>query len=232
MVSFAAYSSVRNELKMLEDVSMSEVAFHSEEMWTFNPFTDIDKLKKFLEENVSAQIFCFDITINDGIETIEEIRYKNRKINIMLIADTSISPMSYMKPGIMASSLLLRPFSKPQIKSAVRDVVVGMADKDDSDEEMFILKQKEGNLRIPFGKIFFFEAREKKIFVNTLSKEYAFYDTLENLLQKLPENFKRSHKGFIVNTSKIERVYLSQNFIELQKKRIVPLSRSYKKDFK
>ena len=143
MVSFAAYSSVRNELKMLEDVSMSEVAFHSEEMWTFNPFTDIDKLKKFLEENVSAQILCFDITINDGIETIEEIRYKNRKINIMLIADTSISPMSYMKPGIMASSLLLRPFSKPQIKSAVRDVVVGMADKDDSDEEMFILKQKE-----------------------------------------------------------------------------------------
>lgn len=232
MICFAAYSSVRSELAILEDISMSEVAFCSDDMWIFKAFNKVDALRSFLEENISTEILCFDITVSDGIETVEAIRNENKKINIMLIADAGISPISYMKPAIMASSLLLRPFSGSQIKTAVHDMITEIAGKKESEEDVFILKQKEGNLRIPFSKIFFFEAREKKIFVNTLSKEYAFYDTLENLSESLPKGFKRSHKGFIVNTAKIERVYLSQNFIELEKKRIVPLSRSYKKDFK
>ena len=54
------------------------------------------------------------------------------------------------------------------------------------------------------------------------------FSTQDNLSEKLPEQFVRCHRGFIVNKHKIKKVALSQNLIFLTDGYDVPLSRSYK----
>lgn len=231
MISVISYSSSAKELKMLEESSRDALAMSGDEECEFYSFVSLDKLKTFIEENSLLDILYYDVTTDNSIPLLEKIRRCHKNTVILIIADMSVSPLSYMKPGIMASSLLLRPVDIKNIRAAVGELLSSIGGED-SDGEVFTLRAKEGNIRVPYSSILYFEAREKRVFLNTASREYAFYDTLENLTAMLPAEFMRCHKGFIVNTKAIRRVALSKNEIELSHQRIIPLSRSYKADIK
>ena len=69
---------------------------------------------------------------------------------------------------------------------------------------------------------------EKKVFLNTGDMEYPFYDTLDQLEERLTGRFLRCHRSYLVNRNKISKVYLSQNILTLEGGEEIPLSRSYK----
>ena len=58
--------------------------------------------------------------------------------------------------------------------------------------------------------------------------DYPFYDTLDQLEERLAGRFLRCHRSYLVNRSKISKVYLSQNILVLSGGEEIPLSRSYK----
>jgi two-component system response regulator AgrA len=58
--------------------------------------------------------------------------------------------------------------------------------------------------------------------------EYPFYDTLDQLEERLADRFLRCHRSYLVNKSKVNKVYLSQNLLLLNSGEEIPLSRSYK----
>ena len=66
------------------------------------------------------------------------------------------------------------------------------------------------------------------MFLNTGDMEYPFYDTLDQLEERLAGRFLRCHRSYLVNRSKISKVYLSQNILTLDSGEELPLSRSYK----
>jgi DNA-binding LytR/AlgR family response regulator len=101
--------------------------------------------------------------------------------------------------------------------------------KSREDEEVFLIETREGNQRVPLSQISYVEAREKKIFICTRSESFGFYDTIDHMLETLPDNFLRCHRSFIVNMDKVKKVHLSDNMIELDTGETVPLSRSCKK---
>ena len=83
--------------------------------------------------------------------------------------------------------------------------------------------------RIPLREVLYFEARNKKLYLYTQNAEIEFYDTLERLQTRLPKEFLRCHKSFVVNTAAIEEIALAQNRITLCGGRIeLPISRSCK----
>ena len=149
----------------------------------------------------------------------------------MVVADGSISPMMYLRPGIMPSSLLLKPVSRENLAMVVNEMMDAFTEKFDSKDvqESFVIESREGKQYIPLSQIYYIEAREKKIFIRTKQEEYGFYDTIENMEKKLPESFLRCHRSYIVNMSKVTAVKVSQSLIEVQDDLQVPLSRSYKK---
>ena len=100
------------------------------------------------------------------------------------------------------------------------------------DEETLLIETREGKTYIPLSKIYYFEAREKKIYVRLKKQEFTFYDTIEHLEESLPEGFLRCHRSFIVSRSRVQKVMLSKNLIELEDGISLPLSRSYKPVFK
>lgn len=152
----------------------------------------------------------------------------------MVVADGSISPMVYLRPGIMPSSLLLKPVSRENLVMVVNEMMDAFTEKFDSKDvpESFVIETREGKQYIPLNQIYYVEAREKKIFIRTKQEEYGFYDTIENMEKKLPENFLRCHRSYIVNMSKVTAVKVSQSLIEVQDNLQVPLSRSYKRAVK
>ena len=190
----------------------------------------LDKLQAILEDKPLMDMLMFDVTPKDAIECLLKVRKSYRETQLMIIADLTTSPMEYMKPGIMASSLLLRPWTKEQAREVLKEFFQAYIEKysQPDDKNMFVIESKEGNLHIPYDQIYFFEAREKKIFICTGKEEYGFYYTIDKLAEELPEQFIRCHRGFIVNKYKIRKVVLSQNIIYLVDDLDVPLSRSYK----
>ena len=231
MISVISYSGDIRELNILEESSREAFAMRTDDDCEFYSFNNLDNLTEFLSENSLMDILYYDVTTDNSIPLLEEIRKEHKNSVILIIADMTVSPVLYMKPGIMASSLLLRPTDRKNIMTAVEELISFVSTDDDA-KEVFVLHTKDGNIRVPYNQILYFEAREKKVFLNTASREYAFYDTLENLSSNLPDGFKRCHKGFIVNTNLIRRVSLSKNEIELIQQRIVPVSRSYKPEIK
>lgn len=230
MVSLLTYDKDIKELEILKSLSKDLAAVLSEDYWHLEQAATLDALQELLEDKPLMDMMMYDVTVKNAIGCLLDVRRSYKETQLMIIADVTTSPMEYMKPGIMASSLLLRPWTKEQARDVIKEFFQAYIEKSRSqdDKSVYVIESKEGNLHIPYEQIYFFEAREKKIYVCTGKEEYGFYHTIDKLSEELPEQFIRCHRGFIVNKYKIRKVALSQNMIYLTDDFDVPLSRSYK----
>ena len=234
MIDVVMLNKDKRELKALHDTAYDLSALLSELPWEWRLFAEEKKLTDYLAEGGRPDFSCLDVTCPMGIGCAEEVRRKNTGSFIMLVADDRISPMQYLKPSIMPGALLLRPYSRIQMQQTMRDAMKQMLQQYEGEGQTgaFQLSQKADRKMIPYSQIYYFEAREKKVFINTGNQEYGIYDTIDHLEERLPEGFLRCHRSFIVAKAKIENVYLSKNYILLEDGITVPLSRSYKEVLK
>ena len=234
MITFLSVASKKEENDLMKESVREQAALRTDEMWKFHMFEQIPEAKTFLEDVPLLDIISWDVTMKDSVPSLEKIRKDYRQSYLMVVADGSISPMVYLRPGIMPSSLLLKPVSRENLVMVVNEMMDAFTEKFDSKDvpESFVIETREGKQYIPLNQIYYIEAREKKIFIRTKQEEYGFYDTIENMEKKLPENFLRCHRSYIVNMSKVTAVKVSQSLIEVQDDLQVPLSRSYKKTVK
>lgn len=230
MVCMLMFSGQQKELLQLKVTSKNIIAYLSEEMWEMNTFQNVNDLDLYLETKPLLDVVYLDITIDNSITIAEHIRRTNEKAIILLIADETISPIKYMKPSIMAASLLLRPIYEQQMQKTIKEILSLFVKNtlDDTEENSFWIDSREGKVKVPYNRISYFEAREKKIFLCLETKEYGFYETMNQLIETLPDYFIRCHRGYIVNTKKIEKVSLTNNEIELEDEIYIPISRSYR----
>lgn len=207
-------------------------AYHTDEELQLKTFQKSSLLLSQLESADLLDLAVVDVTMEGGFEAARAIRKMFPTAEIMIVADVTVSPMKYMCPSIRASALLLRPVS-PGWEDAVREFFFLLADqeKEDKNDKLWI-ENRKGIFRVPFDQICYLEAREKKVFVRTLVEEMGIAGTLEKLAEKLPDNFKRCHRSFIVNTEHIVQIKLSENQLNLRGGLFVPISRSYRNLFK
>lgn len=227
------YSHVKKELMAFVSMGREISCKISEEDWNFLSYSQKQRLLEFLQENPIIDISCMDVTSEKGIEMAEKVRKLNSDTHIILLSDLSVSPAAYIKPSIMAGSILLRPLTKENIKKVFLSAMSDYLSKiSKTDEKNFVINTHEGRQLIPISHILFFESREKKIYIVTKNREYPFYDTLDNLENNLSNVFLRCHRSFIVSKLYIKKIFLSQNTIILKNDYSVPLSRTYKNVFK
>lgn len=202
----------------------------TEEYWKMLSCASFKELKSFVAEEKKADILCIDITMRGALELTKELRLLSPSAYIILIASTHILPTTYMRPTIGAESLMLKPLSEKQIQEVFAEAIQTYIKRFYAPDEkkVFVLETKGGRELIDYENIYFFESREKRVFLNTDAESYGFYDTLEQLEERLSDTFLRCHRSFLVNKSKIERVFLSQNRLVLKSEFEIPLSRSYK----
>lgn len=229
MISMLIYGKDKHELRCMESITRETAARLSDEQWFIKSLQSIEDIKDYMDTKPLLDFLCFDITGAGAVACMEKVRAEYQETLLLLVADITISPMEYLKPSIMASSLLLKPMQEDQIRKTLYDLVEAYMNKHQkTDEEAFMVETREGKTRIPYQHIYYFEAREKKVYLRTENREFGFYSTLEQLDGQLPDIFVRCHRGFIVHKNKIREVQLSKNEILLEKGISVPLSRSYK----
>lgn len=233
MVEMMIFSSQKREILSVREVSRDLAARLTEERWEFHCFDTQEEARRFLESRLPLDFVCADITGEGGISLAKECRKENRNAYFILIADEKMSPASYMKPSIMAGSLLLRPFREKEIEEAFQEAFGAFFSQEEEEEKgCLTVDNREGKWRIDYEHIYYLEAREKKIFLNMGEREVGFYDTIENLQKRLPEYFIRCHRSFLVNGKMIEKLLLGQNLLTLKSGWEIPVSRSYKKEIK
>ena len=230
MISMMIFCPSEKETGYLCICSKDAVGGMSDEKLEIVKCQTIDTLKKVITLNEKIDLACIDITVLDTLELVEIFRKKNEKAYIVLISNAQISPVTYMKPSIHAESLILKPFSKQQVDNTVKEVFREIIKKYSSpvQEGIFVVDDQNGRIMFEYSAICFFEARNKKIYLNTGAKEYGFYSTMEQLEQELSTSFIRCHRSFIVNVEKIEKVMFSKNLLFLTDGYEIPVSRTYK----
>lgn len=234
MITAFTYDRNKKELQQLIELLKEEAALYTEEKWKMDWAVSLEQVKEFFASSPLLDVLLYDITGESALEYLCAVRKDYRMSQLLIIADTKTPPTEYMKPGIRASSLLLRPVEPQRAKIILQEFVIDLMQNIRSKDEQssYLIESKDGILKIPYHRISFFEAREKKIFLCAGREEYGFRHTMEELQQELPQQFIRCHRGYIVNSNKIRKIDMSQNMVCLEDGFILPYSRSYKSALK
>ncbi len=171
---------------------------------------------------------CLEFAKNDGRECVLTLRKSFPQSPLLLLVDMTVSPKEYVRPDIMPSAIVLKPSDEKDIKETLLDFLDSVLKPENKEDECLCIDTREGVTRIPFDAISYVEACSKKVYIRTRKEEYGYYDTLDNLEKVLPDFFERCHRGYIVNTKKIQKYVGSENTIYLTDGSIIPVSRSYK----
>ncbi len=172
---------------------------------------------------------CIAFEEGSGQETVKQLRARFPLGSLMLIVDESLSPRQYIRPGILSSSILLRPYTREEMTQTIGEFISDCIKVDTvTNDEMFVIESKDGITKIPYESILFFETALKKVYIRLKKEEYGFYDTLDDLSKRLPDHFVRCHRSYIVNQHKIRQFSTSDNILILDGEFTVPVSRSYK----
>lgn len=162
-----------------------------------------------------------------GTDVAKRIRKKHRE-SYIVFATKHTSLMNTAFEGLIRpSGFLCKPVSKNDLLAVFMEAYcdhVKMLQK----ENYFSLNIGSRIYRIPYANINYFEAAQKKIFINTDTQRIGYYDSLEAIGARLDEVFIRCHKGYIVNSKKIESIDFSSMIIYLKDGSSLPVSRTYK----
>ncbi len=226
-MELVAYSAKQQEIKAICRTAYEVFAQMSDEDLNCQACPNLDAFQQCWQSRSVLDVVCMDISEHGAVTVAEKLRRKHMQTQLMLIADITTMPTVYMKPTIMASSLLLRPVEVRQARSALQEVFSALLETED-DDRAYSLKTQDGITRIPLREILYFEARDKKIYLRTLYEEYSFYATIEKLSNELPELFVQCHRSYLINKHKVHKIALSEGIVYLQDDIVVPLSRSFR----
>lgn len=232
MNALVIYSQNRVETQLLRDTFRAVAGFQLSDEWSVRPAVSVQELKSVLQDGATAQICCTDITGAEGMEAAAATRQLFGSTQLVLIVSPALSPMSYIRPGIMPAGILFKPLSREAALPLLQELLQLIRrekQKDVFQGKVFTVNSHGTSYRIPMDEILYFEARNKKLYLYTQNAEIEFYDTLERLLERLPEQFVRCHKSFVVNKTAVEQISMAQNMITMGEGCVqIPISRSYR----
>lgn len=129
---------------------------------------------------------------------------------------------------------LTKPVSLPRFLKAVDRIYKLMTESEKKTlnkiKDIFF-KTDKGFIRLKEDEVFYIEALENYIKVFTENKIYVVHHTLKSVIEKLPEQYIRIHRSYIININHIQKIQNNIVVIEInKKKKIVTIGKSYQKD--
>ena len=130
---------------------------------------------------------------------------------------------------------LTKPISLPRFLKATDRILNLMQEKQKIDTETaedIFLKTDKGIIRLDSDDIFYIEALENYIKVFTEGKTYVIHHTLKSIIGKLPQQYIRIHRSYIVNANRINQIQNNIVVVVIDNERkVIPMGKAYQKDF-
>lgn len=176
-----------------------------------------------------TEAIAWDVSQSEALSLLPEVRLCNQDAFLLIVASADTSPLSFLRPEIAPSSLILRPLGPGEVDRVACEILRSICGEG---EGGFVIDRRGERQRIPWERIYYFESRDKRLYARLRGEEIGFSGTLESLAETLPDQFQRCHRSFIVNMEKVDRVRFAENLILLWDGLAVPLSRGYKRSVK
>jgi DNA-binding LytR/AlgR family response regulator len=172
---------------------------------------------------------CGELTV----QVARVVRSAGEEKYLLLVSERRCDISPCLRPSIRPSGVLFRPLQTARVREMLNEITIENERLSELErEDTFVIKSNGTSYRLPVEDILFFEAREKKIFVKLLGRELGFYGSIEqlsaNLEAKIPGQFVRCHRSFLINVSKVKAVQSADMLITLADGSRLPVSRSYR----
>ncbi|SET97278.1 LytR/AlgR family response regulator transcription factor [Hymenobacter actinosclerus] len=107
--------------------------------------------------------------------------------------------------------------------------VLGPAERCPKFKDYLFVRKGSGHVKVLLSDILYFEALQNYVRLHTVGEKFVFDSTMKELEQKLPDQFFKTHRSYIVN---LDHVQAYEESSVLLGQEYVPVSRSAKDEFK
>ena len=193
--------------------------------------------RQFLEQDTVDAIFC-DINMPDlnGMDFVKSLQAPP-----LIVFTTAYSEYAVEGFKVNAVDYLLKPFGmqdfqraanrlKERVQGSRVQEVQGSPLTSESDDVIF-LKTDYRVVKVSISDIRYIEGMSEylKIFIEGEPKPIVTLLSMKKMEEKLPENFMRIHRSYIVNLTKIQEI--NKNRIIMDAETFLPIGDMYKEAF-
>ena len=191
--------------------------------------------RQFLENDTVDAIFC-DINMPDlnGMDFV-----KSLTASPLVVFTTAYAEYAVEGFKVNAVDYLLKPFGMQDFMRAANRLkerveanapVVTASPTDKSDDTVF-LKTEYRIVRVAISNIRYVEAMSEylKVWVDGEKKPIVTLLSMKKMEERLPDNFMRIHRSYMVNLTKIQEV--NKNRVILADDTFLPIGDMYKEAF-
>lgn len=185
---------------------------------------------KFLEQGGSAADIVFmDIEMPNmnGMSAAAEFRRYNPEAT--LIFATWATKYAVRGYAVDAIGYLVKPIGEKEFSEVFRKALRLYRNR--TREQTVMLKTKTGVVRVNADRIQYVEADAHLLHIYADDTVYNVWSSVSKLLEELPENFVRCHKGYIVNLKYVYSVQKDGLTIVGRPDVLIPISRPNRAEF-
>ena len=190
--------------------------------------------RKFLEQDTVDAIFC-DINMPDlnGMDFI-----KSLQVPPLIVFTTAYAEYAVEGFKVNAVDYLLKPFGLQEFMRAANRIlsryegtgVRGYEGTSTPDNCLF-LKTDYRIVKVSISDIRYIEAMSEylKVWIDNESKPVVTLLSMKKMEERLPDNFMRIHRSYIINLGKIREV--NKNRVIMDADTVLPIGDNYKETF-
>lgn len=141
----------------------------------------------------------------DGMKTAEILRRENE--DMILIFVTAIEEYVFQAFDVGAFHYLVKPFSDEKFDEVVKRAVkeLGKHPANDPDKKYMMIQTAGNHIKVFLKDIVYAEVYNRKVIIHTLTANIEYYGKMQELSDKVGEDFFRTHRAYLVHFKYVER---------------------------
>ena len=188
--------------------------------------SNVNNLLKYVNEN-KVNVLILDINLKSnktGLEIASEVRKKNK--NTYFIFTTAHLEYAMLAYKFKTFDYLAKPVTYERLE----DTIVRLFEDINGVPKRYI-KIDNKNSIIDENDVLYIKRDGMKLIYHTKNQDYETYSSFNKIQDKIPANFVRAHKSYIVNIDNISNVDSVSNLIYFDKDISCDIGPKYKKNF-
>jgi len=208
----------------------------------------VDTSEEVLElvRNMDIDLILMDIHIKgdtDGIATAILLK-ASYKIPVIFLTALSDDQTLNRAKVVEPAGYIVKPFDERDLKTSI-EIALYKSQNDSKGNptqplpallevnvekpQAFFVKKGSKYVKLAMSDICWIEAMDNYVCLHTIKEQYVAYSTMKEIEQKLPTNFFKAHRSYIVNLDKIDS--FEDSFVSIGKKAL-PVSRASREELK